>query len=58
MIKSTILEYFEEPLDIVFVRYAGKVYIVPASAVTEDHQNIAYYINQFSIFTLYKIEQI
>jgi hypothetical protein len=30
---------------------------VPAPIVAEDHQNIAYFINQSSIFTLNKIEQ-
>jgi len=30
---------------------------VPAPTIAEDHQNIAYYINQSSIYTLNKTEQ-
>jgi len=30
---------------------------VPAPTVTEDHQNIAYFINQSSIYTQNKIAQ-
>jgi len=33
------------------------LHIVPAPTVTGDKQNIAYYINQSSIYTLNKIEQ-
>ena len=35
---------------------AESLHFVPAPTVTEDHQNIAYYISQSSIFTLYKTE--
>jgi len=39
------------------IHFASFFNVVPARAVAEDHQNIAYYINQSSIYTPNKIEQ-